>query len=75
MLAHPENNNINIHIYYQETLLKFMSAVWLFIIRTLTMVYLEVISKIQSYIGIMTIIYSYGWNANKYSSFWFTGCS
>ena len=34
MVDHPENNNIIIHLYCQETLPTFMIAIWLF--RTIT---------------------------------------
>ena len=43
MLSNPENNNISIHNYYKEIFPTFMLALWLFIIRLLTVVYLKLI--------------------------------
>ena len=71
MLSHSENNNINIHIYYQETLPTFILSVWLFIIWIWTLVYMKVIYNIKFCIFIRTRIRSHGCNANKYSRFLF----
>ena len=75
MLSHPGNKNFIINVYYQETFPIFMLAVWLFIIGTWNIAYLKVISNIQCYLCIGTIISSYEWNANKYPRFWFSGYS
>ena len=47
MLDNPDNKNISIQKYDQEILPIFMLSLWLFIIRSLNLVYLELISKIQ----------------------------
>ena len=47
MLDNTYNRNISIHNYYKEILLKFMSVLWILIIRSLTLVYLKVISNIK----------------------------
>ena len=47
MLSISDNKKISIQNYYQETLPEFMLALWLFIILSLTLVYLKVIDNIQ----------------------------
>ena len=44
MLSNTDNNNISIKNYEKYYLTTFMLALWLFIIRKFTRVYLEVIS-------------------------------
>ena len=47
MLDNLDNNNIYINNYEKYYLPTFMLELWLFIIKTLTCVYLEVIANIQ----------------------------
>ena len=47
MLDNTDNNNIYIQNYDQDWFPEFMLASWLFITRTSTHVYLEVITNIQ----------------------------
>ena len=65
MLANPENKNISIHNYDQEIFMKFMLALWLFIIRSLTLVHLKVIDNIECWICISTTMLYYEINNKK----------
>ena len=47
MLDNPDNKNIYIQKYDQDIILTFMLALWLFIIRSLNLVYLKVTDNIK----------------------------
>ena len=50
MLYNPEYNNISIDNYWCEILQKFMLALFVYVTRSLNLVYLEVIATIQCWI-------------------------
>ena len=47
LLANPDINNTFIHMFDQKLLMKSLSVLWIFIIFSLTMVYMEVIDDIK----------------------------
>ena len=65
MLDNPDNKNIYIQKYDQDITLTFMLALWLFIIRSLNLVYLKVTNNIKCQILIRTRMFYHKINPNK----------
>ena len=65
MLVNTENKNIFIHNYDQEILPTLILAFWLFIILSLTLVYMKEISTIQYKLFTKTTIIFYRRNTSK----------
>ena len=59
MLSHPAHNNISINNYYQERLQTFMLSEWLFITRSLNILYLEVITNFPCQICTINSLFYY----------------
>ena len=57
ILANPEKKNIYIHKFEHELLPGTMLSLWLFVIHSLTMVYIELTDRIQCYLFLRRTVF------------------